>query len=164
MPLLFSSCTVSIPIPNDTPSAFAALPLGFFDFFVFPQLILQILCALITLPNALPIFLFASQRSNNLTSSSSFFKMWAPPLHAVGFEILCKSASLRTVNYLRHLFVDASPPSFPSHLFCFSLSLTTHSTTAWCLPILDGSTLSHSLPPTAQQPTIGSQRTFFLLI
>ena len=39
-------------------------------------------------------FLFPSQRSNSLASSSSFFKICAPPLHAVGFVNLCRSPAL----------------------------------------------------------------------
>ena len=39
-------------------------------------------------------FLFVPQRSNSLASSSPFFKIRAPPLHAVGIEILCKSPAL----------------------------------------------------------------------
>ena len=150
MPLLFSSCTVSIPIPNDTPSAFAALPLGSFDFSFFHNLSSKFCTLSLHFQMLCPFFLFASQRSNNLTSSSSFFRMWAPPLHAVGFEILFKSPALPSalriicatflLMHLLHLCL----------LNFFSLSLTTHTTSAWCLPILDGSTLSLSLPPTAQ--------------
>ena len=39
-------------------------------------------------------FLFASQRSNNLAPSSSFFKICTPPLHVVGFVILWRSPAL----------------------------------------------------------------------
>ena len=39
-------------------------------------------------------FLFASQRSNNLASCSSFFRICAPLLHLVGFVILWRSAAL----------------------------------------------------------------------
>ena len=39
-------------------------------------------------------FLFGSQRSNSLASSSSYFRICAPPLHAVGLEILGRSPAL----------------------------------------------------------------------
>ena len=39
-------------------------------------------------------FIFASQRSQSLASSSSFFRICAPPFHVVGFVNLCRSPAL----------------------------------------------------------------------
>ena len=48
-------------------------------------------------------FFFVSQRSIGLTSSSSFFRICTPHLHAVGLVILCKSP-IRTLDHVAHFF------------------------------------------------------------
>ena len=62
----------------------------------FPRLVLQVLHAVVTLPMICPFFPLCSQRSNSPTSSYSFFKICAPPLHAAGFVILCRSPALQS--------------------------------------------------------------------
>ena len=102
-------------------------------------------------------FLFASPRPNSLTSSSSFFKICAPPLHAGDQHWLPHSWSSDLP------FVNAIIPSFSSHV-PFSFSPTKYTIFAWFLLLLDGATLSRNLPPVTQQATICSQRPSFLLI
>ena len=121
---------------------------NFFNSLFFPRSLLQILRILITLQMLCPLFPFWFT-----SSSSSFFRICASPLHTVvDFVILCKCPVLPFVLLIICVtFFDASTPSFSSHL-PFSHSVTT-TTFARRLPILDGSKLSHSLSPTTQYPT-----------
>ena len=67
---------------------------------------------------ALPMLFFFLLHSgpNILASSSSFFKICALPLHAVGYVILCKGPTLPSaLLIIAPPFADASPPYFPSH-------------------------------------------------
>ena len=92
-------------------------------------------------------FLFASQRSNG--RAIRFFYLQdlctSPPCCRLTDLVQEPSASLSFAP----LFDDAFPPSFPPRPSSLSPPAT-YTISAWCLPILDGSTLSHSLPPTIQ--------------
>ena len=94
-PLLFLHCKASTPSPDRSLSALARPP-PISSTLHCQQLILHVLHVFVTLPVSCPFFLFASQRSIGLASSSSFSsRICTPPLHAVGLVILCKNQHYR---------------------------------------------------------------------
>ena len=109
-------------------------------------------------------FLFASQRSNSLACSSSLFKICAPPLHAVGFVILCRSPALPSalfehlIHSLLMLFLHLPCLIFLLHF------LNKYTTFTSFLLLLGGVTPSRILPPTTQQHTNDSRHPSFLSI
>ena len=117
----------------------------------FPRLVLQNLDILITLPMLCPFFPLCLTTVLQTRTLIFFLQVLCSSSPCCGLSEFVQetSTSLRTLNNLSHFIVDAPPPSFSSHL-PFSFSLTSNTTSAWCLPILDGSTVSRSLPPTAQ--------------
>ena len=79
-------------------------------------------------------FLFASPRSHNLASFSSVFRICAPPLHAVGFVILCKSPALPSA-----LLIICATFLYDRGVFCILLNAScrnmahqSHEAQRWC--------------------------------
>ena len=94
--LLSSPFTISTPSPNCTLLALARLPpISSIAILHFTNALSSKFCALSSQCKcSAHSFLFASQRYNSLASSSSFFKICAPPLHAVSFNPALPSALL----------------------------------------------------------------------
>ena len=90
MPLLSFPCATSTLFPIHTLLALATLP-SFFSTSHLSRLILHILQAFVALPMLcpfLPLCFTAVQQPGILL----FFRICGPPLHAVGFVILCKKS------------------------------------------------------------------------
>ena len=117
IPLLSLPLTILTLFPIHTRLALAALPLISSIPHVFQGMSSKISTSSLHCQCFCPFFPLCSQRSNSRAFSSSFFGICSPPLHAVGFVILCKSPALPPYSQsYASPFVDASPPSFSLHL------------------------------------------------
>ena len=125
---------------------------NFHQFLMFPRLVLQILHALITLPMLCPLFPLCFTTVQQRCIFFSFLQdlCSSSPYCRLGASVPESSISLHTLNHLRHLLLMHFLQFFFSSTFFFSFSNHSNATSARYLPILDGSTLSHNLPPTSQ--------------
>ena len=156
IPLLFLPCTILMPFLS-----FFFQPrqrfLTFLQFLIF-QGLSSTFCTLSSHCQCFDhSFLFASQRSSN----PRVFLLFLPNMHSssphcwLRYFVEKSSTALCTLDHLLHLSLmhllhlfflisSSCPPAI--RIIC-----------AWYFPILDESTLSHSLPPATPRPTIGFQ-------
>ena len=86
-------CAISMPCPSRLLQSRQRF-LTFLQFIISPWLVLHILYSSTHCQCFAHSFFFASQRSNNLASSSSSNRICTPPLHIVGFVILWRCPAL----------------------------------------------------------------------
>ena len=100
----------------------------------FPRLVIHVLHAFVTLPVLTHSFLFASQRSNSLETSSSFFQ------NLCSSSPCCGLPAVNTLDHWSHPFADAILQSFFSHpqVSIFQPNIPF----SGFLPLFDGATLS----------------------
>ena len=154
--LLSSPCTLSTLFPVRTLFALVGLPRISSNPHFSEACVSSMFCTLSShCQCSAHSFLFASQRSSNLTSSSFFFKICAPPLHEVGFVIFMQEPGtvFRTLGHLIHPSLMQFFQSFSSHPPVF-ICPTKQIIFEWFLPLLDEATLTRNPPPATQPPTI----------